>query len=78
MWQVAWSLGWRLVPHPPCPRLSDPCVLSHLAEQSEADRWIPGIMGEVFECTLSMITPNFVDHPDIREAFFRLLQAMNK
>lgn len=82
---VAGPLDCKLTPHPlhPPPSRSPgaplpPSLPYPAAEQSEADRWIPGIMGEVFECTLAMITPNFVDHPDIREAFFRLLQAMNK
>lgn len=37
---------------------------------------VPFIFRAVFECTLTMITQNFEDHPDHRLKFFSLLHAI--
>lgn len=37
---------------------------------------IPDIMASTFTCTLEMINKNFEDHPDIRIAFYHLLEAI--
>ncbi|KAI9734835.1 MAG: Karyopherin transporter [Cirrosporium novae-zelandiae] len=38
---------------------------------------VPGIMENVFECTLDMINKDFSEYPEHRVSFFKLLQAIN-
>lgn len=38
---------------------------------------VPGIMENVFECTLEMINKDFSEFPEHRVEFFNLLRAIN-
>lgn len=38
---------------------------------------IPEILAAVFEPTLQMITGNLQDYPNVRVAFFKLLESIN-
>ena len=38
---------------------------------------VPGIMENVFECTLEMINKDFSEFPEHRVEFFSLLRAIN-
>ena len=64
----------------PCAR--EPEVLNLMGDlviklNVELEGQAPAILSAVFEPTLSIITGNFSDYPELRSAFFKLLGAIN-
>jgi exportin-1 len=56
-------------------------LLTSLLEKLPEPIWpdlLKGIIDAAFVTTLPLIASNFVDYPDIRLAFYRLLQALNE
>eukprot|EP01104_Vermistella_antarctica_P005997 TRINITY_DN16731_c0_g1_i1.p1 TRINITY_DN16731_c0_g1~~TRINITY_DN16731_c0_g1_i1.p1 ORF type:complete len:1068 (-),score=371.53 TRINITY_DN16731_c0_g1_i1:114-3317(-) len=65
------------------PDARDAEVLSLFTEtinklQGAMTKHVPRVFEAVFECTLSMITGNFEEYPELRVKFFNLLRAINQ